>query len=116
LEEAGAAYVFVRSGSTWSQQAYLKASNTGAGDLFGSAIAISGDTVIVGASQEDSAGRGVNDDESGNGSTDSGAAYVFTRSGTSWSQQAYLKASNSSEAIRFGYAVAPSGDLALVGA
>ena len=46
---AGAAYVFVRSGTTWSQQAYLKASNTGAGDQFGCSVAVSGDTVVVGA-------------------------------------------------------------------
>ena len=58
--DAGAAYVFVRSGTTWSQQAYLKASNTGADDYFGSSVAVSGDTVVVGAYGEDSSTTGVN--------------------------------------------------------
>ena len=49
---AGAAYVFVRSGTSWTQQAYLNASNTGLFDQFGSSVAISGDTVVVGARQE----------------------------------------------------------------
>ena len=48
---AGAAYVFVRNGSTWSQQAYLKASNTDENDNFGRSVAISGDTIVVGASK-----------------------------------------------------------------
>ena len=92
--DAGAAYVFVRSGTTWSQQAYLKASNTGAGDYFGCSVAVSGDTVVVGAYGEDSSATGVNGNQSDNSATDAGAAYVFVRSGTTWSQQAYLKASN----------------------
>jgi hypothetical protein len=86
---SGAAYVFVRNGTTWSQQAYLKASNTGAGDLFGRAVAISGDTIVVGANGEDSDGTGVNGNRQGNNSSSSsGAAYVFVRNGTTWSQQA----------------------------
>ena len=92
--DAGAAYVFVRSGTTWSQQAYLKASNTGAGDYFGCSVAVSGDTVVVGAYGEDSSATGVNGNQADNSATDAGAAYVFVRSGTTWSQQAYLKASN----------------------
>ncbi|MCX6885338.1 MAG: FG-GAP repeat protein [Verrucomicrobia bacterium] len=89
---SGAAYVFVRSGTTWSQQAYLKASNTDAVDNFGRGVAVSGDTVVVGASGEDSSTTGVNSTQNNMG-TGSGAAYVFVRSGTTWSQQAYLKAS-----------------------
>ena len=92
--DSGAAYVFVRSGTNWSQQAYLKASNTGAGDHFGISVAVSGDTVVVGAHGEDSNATGVNGNQSDNSAIDSGAAYVFVRSGTNWSQQAYLKASN----------------------
>ncbi len=89
--DSGAAYVFVRSGSTWTEQAYLKASNTGAGDFFGASVAISGDTVVVGAYTEDSVATGVNGNQANNGATDSGAAYVFVRSGSTWTQQAYLK-------------------------
>ena len=96
--DAGAAYVFTRSGTTWSQQAYLKASNTHNtqfGDIFGYSVAISGDTLVVGAHGEDSNATGVNGDQANNSmGGNSGAAYVFTRSGTTWTQQAYLKASN----------------------
>ena len=114
--DAGAAYVFVRSGTTWSQQAYLKASNTGAGDLFGNSVAISGDTVVVGAPSEDSNATGIGGDGSNNLATGSGAAYVFVRNGTTWSQQAYLKASNTGGNDQFGYAVSISGETAVVGA
>ena len=100
--DAGAAYVFVRSGTTWSQQAYLKASNTGAGDCFGCSVAVSGDTVVVGALGEDSNATGVNGNQSDNSAADAGAAYVFVRSGTTWSQQAYLKASNTGAGDLFG--------------
>ena len=85
--------MFVRSGTSWSQQAYLKASNTEDGDQFGYSVAVSGDTVVVGAI-EDSSATGVNGDQTDNNARSSGAAYVFVRSGTTWSQQAYLKASN----------------------
>ncbi|HKQ50398.1 MAG TPA: thrombospondin type 3 repeat-containing protein [Phycisphaerae bacterium] len=112
---AGAAYVFVRSGAIWSQQAYLKASNTGANDQFGYSVAISGDTVVVGASMEDSNATGVNG-ANNNNSADSGAAYVFVRGGTTWSQQAYMKASNTGPGDQFGYSVAISGDTVVVGA
>jgi alpha-tubulin suppressor-like RCC1 family protein len=113
--DSGAAYVFVRSGTTWTQQAYLKASNTEASDFFGSSVAISGDTVVVGASQEDSAATGVNGNQADNTATDAGAAYVFVRSGSTWTQQAYLKASNTEASDRFGL-VAISGDTVVVGA
>jgi hypothetical protein len=112
---SGAAYVFVRDGTTWSQQAYLKASNTGAGDYFGRWVSISGDTIVVGSPREDSNATGVNGDDS-NEATDSGAAYVYVRNGTSWSQQAYLKASNTEAGDLFGYAVSISGDTIVVGA
>ena len=112
--DSGAAYVFVRNGTTWSQQAYLKAGNTGVWDSFGHAVAVSGDTVIVGAQQEDSSTTGVNS-VANDALSDSGAAYVFVRNGTTWSQQAYLKASNTDAAARFGSSVAVAGDLAVVG-
>ena len=113
---AGAAYVFTRSGTTWTQQAYLKASNTGAGDGFGAAVAISGNTIAVSAPYEASAASGVNGNGNDNSATNAGAAYVFTRSGTTWSQQAYLKASNPGIDDVFGRSIGISGDTAVVGA
>ncbi|MBL8694734.1 MAG: integrin [Planctomycetes bacterium] len=115
----GAAYVFVRNGAVWSQQAYLKASNPGgavAGDNFGHAVSISADTILVGAYAEDSNATGVNGDQNNNTAVDSGAAYVFVRNGGIWSQQAYLKASNTGSNDFFGWAVAVSGDTIAVGA
>ncbi|MDP2600865.1 MAG: cadherin-like beta sandwich domain-containing protein [Deltaproteobacteria bacterium] len=113
---SGAAYVFTRSGTTWTQQAYLKGSNAAAGDQFGFSVAISGDTVVVGADFEDSNATGIDGDQTDNSSADSGAAYVFTRSGTTWSQQAYLKASNTGAGDYFGNSVAILGDTIVVGA
>ncbi len=112
---AGAAYVFVRSGTTWSQQAYLKASQVSVTDQFGHSLAISGDTVVVGAIDEDGTATGVNGPVS-EFASDSGAAYVFVRSGMTWSQQAYLKASQVTDGDEFGTAVAVSGDTVVVGA
>ena len=112
--DAGAAYVFVRNGTGWSQQAYLKASNPGVLDHFGGKVAISGDTIVIGANQEDS--DGVGGDQNNNFAPDAGAAYVFVRNGTSWSQQAYLKASNTGSSDFFGFSASISGDTALVGA
>jgi len=112
---SGAAYVFVRSGGTWSQQAYLKAHNTDGGDLFGNSLALAGDTVVVGAEREDSNATGV-DGADNDLAPLSGAAYVFVRSGVIWSQQAYLKASNTGELDSFGLSVALDGDTLVVGA
>jgi hypothetical protein len=74
---SGAAYVFVRDGTTWSQQAYLKASNTDADDQFGYSVAVSGDTVVLGAIGEDSKAIGVDGEQTNNSASDAGAAYVF---------------------------------------
>ena len=76
--DSGAAYVFVRNGTKWTQQAYLKASNTRAGDWFGVNVAISGDTLVVSSVLEDSNATGVNGDAANNFATDSGAVYIFT--------------------------------------
>jgi hypothetical protein len=114
--DAGAAYVFVRNGTTWSQQAYLKASNSQAGDGFGSSVAISGDTLVVGAYTEDSNATGVNGDQGDNSAFDSGAAYVFVRTGSTWSQQAYLKASNADAHDLFGSSMELAGNSLVVGA
>jgi hypothetical protein len=114
---AGAAYVFVRSGNSWSQQAYLKAPNAEASDQFGTSVAISGDTIVVGANAEDSNQTTITNGASANNSASSaGAAYVYTRSGSSWSQQAYLKAPNAEAGDLFGRVVAISGDTIVVGA
>ncbi len=113
---SGAAYVFVRSGGTWRQQAYLKASNTGTEDSFGFSVAVSGDTVVVGAYGESSSTTGLNGNQANNRAGDSGAAYVFTRSGGRWNQQAYLKASNTGPSDRFGGFVAISGSTIISGA
>ena len=102
---SGAVYVFTRSGDVWTQQAYLKASNTDANDQFGVSVAISGDTLAVGAQFEDSNGS-----QADNSAQDSGAVYVFTRSGGVWTQQAYLKGNNTEAGDQFGVSVAISGD------
>jgi hypothetical protein len=113
---AGAVYVFARSGGVWAQQAYLKASNTEAGDSFGQTVALDGDTLVVGADDEGSAATGIDGDQTDNTASQAGAVYVFTRSGTTWSQQAYIKASNAEAADLFGQSVALSGDTLAVGA
>ena len=105
---AGAAYIFTRSGTTWSQEAKLTASDGASFDYFGVSVGISsdGDTAIVGAAYEDTVPN------------DSGAAYVFTRSGTTWTEQDQLLASDAEASDKFGVAVAMSGDgsTAIVGA
>ncbi|MFT7485533.1 MAG: hypothetical protein ACI9F9_001383 [Candidatus Paceibacteria bacterium] len=113
---AGAAYVFKRSGTTWSQEAYLKASNAEGDDRFGNAVAISAGTVVVGTELEASNATGVNGNQNDNSAAWAGAAYVFRRSGTTWSQEAYLKASNTDPSDFFGFSVAVSGDRLVVGA
>jgi hypothetical protein len=109
---AGAVYVFSRAGTTWTQQAYVKASNTQALDQFGVSIALSGDgsTLAVGALGEDSAVIGIDGDQTNNAASAAGATYVFTRAGTTWAQQAYLKASNTETDDQFGTSVALSSD------
>ncbi len=116
----GAVYVFTRSEGTWFQQAYIKASNTGWSDKFGSSVSLSGDgdTLAVGALGEDSNATGVNGDQSSDMGWRSGAVYVFTRSEGTWFQQAYIKASNTGVHDYFGASVSLSadGDTLAVGA
>jgi hypothetical protein len=109
---SGAVYLFTRSGGAWSQEAYIKGSNTGAGDGFGSSVALSGDgsTLAVGAYGEASKATGIGGDQADNSATASGAVYLFTRSGGAWSQEAYIKASNTDAVDYFGVRVALSGD------
>jgi len=112
--EAGAAYVFVRVGTTWSQQAYLKASNTNLLDRFGEAVTLSGDTIAIGSAFEDSASTGLNGNDLDNSAESVGAAYIFQRTGTTWVQSDYVKASNAEAGDNFGTAVALSGDTLVV--
>ncbi len=112
---SGAAYVFIRTGTTWTQQVYLKASNTGLVDLFGQTCSLSGDTLVIGAPKEDSSATGVGGDQGSNSTSRSGAAYVFARSGSTWSQEAYLKAPHTEIDDEFGSAVSVSGDSLVVG-
>ena len=102
--DQGAAYVFVRSGTTWTEQIKLTAADGAASDFFGDSVAIAGDTVIVGAT-EDTAGA----------NTQQGSAYVFVRSGNTWSQEQKLTAGDGTAFDYFGFSVALSGNTAVVG-
>jgi len=118
---AGAVYVYLRSGASWVQQAYIKASNAEAGDSFGQSVSLSGNTLVVGASAEQSNQTAVTNGSSAsadNSLPQAGAAYVFVRNGTTWTQQAYLKQPNVAFAGvgRFGTALSVSGDTIVVGA
>ena len=93
----------------------LPRSNTGVDDEFGWSVGISGDTVVVGALNEDGAGTGVDPPDDNNANA-SGAAYVFVRDGEDWTQQAYLKASNTGAEDLFGISAGISGDTVVVGA
>jgi len=108
----GAAYVFFNNGTAWVAQAYIKASNSGTSDLFGSSVSLStdGSTLAIGAIGESSAVKNVGGLQTDNSATAAGAAYTFTRAGTTWSQQAYLKASNTEAGDAFGTALAVAGD------
>jgi hypothetical protein len=110
--EAGAVYVFRRTGDVWAQEAIVTAANAEAGDQFGWSVALSGNgnTLAVGARREDSGSVGVNGIATDNSVMSSGAAYVFTRAGTTWTQQAYVKASNTDVGDSFGQDVALSAD------
>ena len=112
LVRAGAAYLFTRSSGSWSQQAYLKASNTGQDHWYGSSLALSadGNTLAVGAMAEASSARGINGKQADSSAGGAGAAYVYQRSGGTWSQRAYLKASNTDAGDLFGASIALSGD------
>ena len=97
----GSAYVFTRSGTTWTQQAKLTADDAAASDKFGTSVSIYGDSAIIGAPFDNGA---------------SGAAYVYTRSGTNWTQQQKLTASDAAGGDDFGTSVSIYGNSAIVGA
>lgn len=122
-EKAGAVFVFRRTQDGWRQEAYVKASNVEAGDYFGEAVALSGDTLVVSALLENSCATGADGDQTNNDCYYAGAVYVFRRrefqgQGT-WVQEAYLKASNTDAADEYDYfdrALSLSGDTLAVGA
>ena len=111
-DNSGSAYVFEMSDSSdetsWTQVAKLTAADAFTGDYFGRSIAISDGTIVVGAYLDDDKGSG------------SGSAYVFEKSDssdeTSWTQVAKLTADDGAVSDRFGYSVAISDGIAVVGA
>src|SRR5207302_11015742 len=109
---SGAAFFFTRSGGGWTQPSPTRRSSEVRDDSFGVSVAVSGDTVVVGARGEDSNATGVNGNQADNSARGSGAAYVFTRSGGGWTQQAYLKASNTEAFDNFGFSFAAVGGTA----
>ncbi|MEX1025302.1 MAG: hypothetical protein WD226_09515 [Planctomycetota bacterium] len=102
--DEGAVYVFERTGSIWNETQKLSASDATQFQLFGRAVALSGDVLVAGAHLDASAGNA------------SGAAYVFARSGGTWSETQKLVASDASAGDRFGFAVDVDGARLVVGA
>jgi len=102
--ESGSAYIFIWNGTAWTRQKKLTASDGAAGDRFGESVSISGDYAVVGSPYDDDKGA------------DSGAAYIFKREGTTWTQQKKLIPSDGGAGDYFGTSVSISGDYALVGA
>lgn len=102
--DSGSAYVFSRNGSSWTQQAKLRASDGAAGDFFAYSVTVEANTIVAGAHWADTNGL------------DSGSAYVFTRSGSTWTEQAKLLPHDGAEQDYFGYSVSLSGDTVVIGA
>ncbi|MEP6985578.1 MAG: DUF6531 domain-containing protein, partial [Chloroflexota bacterium] len=103
--DAGAAYVFVRTGTTWTQQQKLTAADAAAGDFFGNSVDISGNTVIIGAPSADLPGK-----------TNAGAAYIFARNGSIWTQTDKITAGDITANDALGYFVGLNGSTAILGA
>jgi len=103
--DSGSAYVYIQSGSVWTQQAKLKAGDGADSDHFGLCVAIDGETIVIGAEQDDT--------ENG---IESGSVYVYTHSGTVWTEQAKLRASDGADNDDFGIGVAINGDTIVIGA
>ncbi|MEP7342554.1 MAG: putative Ig domain-containing protein, partial [Acidobacteriota bacterium] len=101
----GSAYVFVRAGNTWNQQGKLIANDGTGSDAFGLAVAISGDTVAVGAPGADAGGI-----------NDRGAVYLFARNGSNWLQQQKLVVADAGIGDNFGRSVALDGSTVIAGA
>jgi len=105
--QSGAAYVFARSNGVWTQQALLLSSDADSGDYFGCSVSVDGDTAVIGAYQDDDNG------------SNSGSAYVFTRSGgggSTWIRQAKLLSDDGDGLDYFGHSVSIVGDTVVAGA
>jgi len=100
---SGSVYVFTLMGTTWAEQAKLVPQDGAANNQFGGSVAIDGDTIVVGAAEDDTNGMS------------SGSAYVFTRTGSTWTERTKLLPSDGSEYGSFGSSVAISGDTIVVG-
>lgn len=105
VDYVGAVYVYVRNGSSWAKQTELDEPTGASGDFFGTSVAISGDTAVVGAP-----GRSVGSDSG------AGAVWVFTRSGTTWGTPTELTATDAAASDQLGWSVAVSGDTVVAGA
>ena len=103
-QQAGSAYVFTRSGTTWSEEQKLTASDKSAGGQFALSVSLSGETAVIGSEGDDQGGAAA------------GAAYVFVRSGTIWSEEQKLTAGDAAPGDGFGVSVSLSGDTAAIGA
>src|SRR6185436_2995510 len=114
--DAGAAYVFVRTGTTWTLEDYLKASNAQAADNFGCSVSITDNWIVVGANGEDSNAVGVGGTGWDNNASNSGAAYAFPRVGPFWLDPILIKASNTSVSAAFGTSVSVNQNTLVVGA
>jgi hypothetical protein len=114
---SGAVYVFEREDGNWQETALLQGSNTERYDRFGVSVALSNNTLVVGAGYESSASTAINGDQDDNSASESGAVYVFEQDADgNWSQSAYIKASNAESPDHFGESVALSGDWLAVAA
>jgi hypothetical protein len=105
VADAGSAYVFLRTAGVWAQQSKLASAVAAANDFFGTAVALSGDTALVGAPQDDVLAA-----------VDQGTATVFLRTGVAWAPQATLVAADGTAGDQFGVAVAIDGNTAVIGA
>ena len=103
--DAGSAYVYVRSGTIWTEQTKLQAADAKANDRFGVAVSLSGDTALVGAYWDPVGGK-----------SQAGSAYAFVRNGTTWNQQAKLVSSDITAGDNFGFSMALTADTAVIGA
>jgi hypothetical protein len=104
--------VFVRNGNNWTQQAFIKASNSGKEDWFGVRVALSGDgnTLVASAPNEDSAAKGIGGNQKDDSADEAGAAYVYERTGSTWNAPLYFKSSDNKKFAEFGSSVALNKD------
>jgi hypothetical protein len=114
--DSGTVYVYRRTGVTWAQEAYIKASNAKQSDYFGQSVSISGDTLAVGVPSEDSGVNTISSEISESNIINSGGVYVFKRAGVLWSQEGLLKAPNAGRDDYFGTKISLSGNSIAVGA